>query len=108
MSYFRKDIDAIEGYTPGFQPKEAGWVKLNTNESPYPPSPRAIKAMRAAVGDGLRKYPPPMADAFRTAAARVLGTSPDRILCGSGSSGWPVLVALPPVPGAVGPKSLRS
>ena len=85
MSYFRKDIDAIEGYTPGFQPKEAGFVKLNTNESPYPPSPRAIEAMRGAVGDGLRKYPPPMADAFRIAAARVLGTSPDRILCGNGS-----------------------
>ncbi len=85
MSYFRKDIDAIAGYTPGFQPKEPGFVKLNTNENPYPPSPRAVEAMRAAVGDSLRKYPPPMSDAFRSAAARVLGTSPDRILVGNGS-----------------------
>jgi len=85
MSYFRKDIDAIAGYTPGFQPKEPGFVKLNTNENPYPPSPRAVEAMRAAVGDSLRKYPPPMSDAFRNAAARVLGTVPERILVGNGS-----------------------
>jgi histidinol-phosphate aminotransferase len=85
MSHFRKEIDAIAGYTPGFQPKEAGFVKLNTNENPYPPSPRAVEAMRAAVGDSLRKYPPPMADAFRNAAARVLGTTPQRILVGNGS-----------------------
>ncbi len=38
-SLFRPDIDRIEGYTPGEQPQEAGWIKLNTNENPYPPSP---------------------------------------------------------------------
>jgi histidinol-phosphate aminotransferase len=85
MSYFRKEIDAIAGYTPGFQPKEPGFVKLNTNENPYPPSPRAVEAMRAVIGDPLRKYPRPMSDAFRTAAAKVLGTSPDRIMVGNGS-----------------------
>ncbi len=85
MSYFRSDIEAMEGYTPGYQPKGSGWVKLNTNENPYPPSPRVLKALRKAVSEDLRKYPGPMADAFREAAADVLGTSPDCILCGNGS-----------------------
>ncbi len=85
MSYFRPEIDAMDGYTPGFQPKGAGYVKLNTNENPYPPSPRAVEAMRATIGDGLRKYPDPMADAFRAKAAEVLGTVPGRILCANGS-----------------------
>jgi histidinol-phosphate aminotransferase len=85
MSYFRPDIEAMEGYTPGYQPKGPGWTKLNTNENPYPPSPRVLAAIRDAAGEDLRKYPDPMADTFREAAAELLGTSPDCILCGNGS-----------------------
>jgi len=85
MSYFRVNIDAMDGYTPGFQPKEPGYIKLNTNESPYPPSPRVIEALKAACDERLRKYPDPMATAFRRQAAEVLGTVPERILCGNGS-----------------------
>lgn len=85
MSYFRDNIEAMEGYVPGFQPKEPGYVKLNTNENPYPPSPRAAEALRGAFEEGLRKYPDPTAQEFRVAAARVLGTRPERILCGNGS-----------------------
>jgi len=85
MTCFRKNIEAIEGYTPGFQPKEPGYIKLNTNESPYPPSPRVIEALRAACNEGLRKYPDPMAQAFRQKAAEVLRTRPERVLCGNGS-----------------------
>jgi len=85
MNYFRADIDVMEGYTPGYQPKGAGWVKLNTNENPYPPSPRVLDAIHKAAGEGLRKYPDPMADSFRQTAAELLDTSPDCILCGNGS-----------------------
>jgi histidinol-phosphate aminotransferase len=85
MSYFRPNIDAIEGYAPGFQPKEAGFAKLNTNENPYPPSPAVMEALRAGASARLRKYPDPVADRFREKAAEVLGTVPQRILCGNGS-----------------------
>lgn len=85
MTYFRENIERMEGYTPGYQPQEPGFVKLNTNENPYPPSPRALEAMRRAAGEGLRKYPPVMADPFREAAAEVFGTEPERVLCGNGS-----------------------
>ena len=85
MSYLRKNIEQMEGYSPGFQPKEAGFIKLNTNESPYPPSARIVKAMRAACGESIRKYPPPFAEPFRARAAELFGTKPDCILCGFGS-----------------------
>ncbi|MHC4591767.1 MAG: histidinol-phosphate transaminase [Planctomycetota bacterium] len=85
MSYFRSNIAEMEGYQPGFQPKEPGYVKLNTNENPYPPSPRVIGLLRSAGETSLRKYPDPMAQRFREAAAEVLGTLPERILCGNGS-----------------------
>lgn len=85
MGWFRPNIEAMSGYTPGFQPSEPGFVKLNTNENPYPPSPRVVEAIREAADDRLRKYPQPMADTFREAAAEVLGVPPGRILCGNGS-----------------------
>lgn len=85
MSYFRPNINEMEGYQPGFQPKEPGYIKLNTNENPYPPSPRVIEVLRGASEQSLRKYPDPMAQKFRDAAAAVLGTTPGRILCGNGS-----------------------
>jgi len=85
MSYFRENIDRMAGYSPGFQPRESGFVKLNTNENPYPPSPRAVEAMTAACREGIRKYPDPLANALRKKAAQVLGTRPERILVGFGS-----------------------
>ncbi|NLW49713.1 MAG: histidinol-phosphate transaminase [Candidatus Brocadiaceae bacterium] len=85
MSYFRPTIERMEGYVPGYQPKEPGYVKLNTNENPYPPSPRALEAIARAAGESLRLYPDPTGRPFREQAARVLGTSPDRIICANGS-----------------------
>jgi len=85
MSYFRPNIERMEGYVPGFQPKEPGYIKLNTNENPYPPSPRVMEVLRNAGPESLRKYPDPMAEKFRLGAAEVLGTRPERILCGNGS-----------------------
>jgi histidinol-phosphate aminotransferase len=76
----------MAGYTPGEQPREGGIVKLNTNENPYPPSPRVFEAIRAALtGDRLRRYPDPLATHFRQTAGRVLNLDPDGLLVGNGS-----------------------
>ena len=85
MSYFRSNIEQMGGYVPGFQPKGSGYIKLNTNENPYPPSPRALEALRQACGERLRKYPPPAADGARATIAEVFGTVPERVLCANGS-----------------------
>src|SRR4051794_23733946 len=82
----RPNIRAMAGYVPGEQPRDGEYVKLNTNENPYPPSPRVFEAIRAALtGDKLRKYPQPLGDTFRRAAGEVLGVDPDSILIGNGS-----------------------
>jgi histidinol-phosphate aminotransferase len=82
----RTNIAAMRGYAPGEQPREDGVVKLNTNENPYPPSPRVFDAIRACLtGDRLRKYPDPNGLHFRRTAAGVLGVDPDGILIGNGS-----------------------
>ncbi len=82
----RNTVRAMTGYVPGEQPREDGFVKLNTNENPYPPSPRVFEAIREALtGDRLRKYPDPVGTRFRQAAGRLLGVDPDCILIGNGS-----------------------
>jgi histidinol-phosphate aminotransferase len=85
MSYFRPEIEAIEGYVPGEQPQAGKFIKLNTNENPYPPSPAVARAIAAVLERGLARYPDPLADGFRRRAAEVLGVEPDWILCGNGS-----------------------
>lgn len=76
----------MAGYTPGEQPKPGEVViKLNTNENPYPPSPKVFDAIRGIGPDALQRYPSPMADEFRRVAARVHGVLPDQILAGNGS-----------------------
>jgi len=82
----RPAIAALDGYVPGEQPQSGKWIKLNTNENPYPPSPAVARALAAtASGRTLAKYPDPMATAFRRRAAEVLGVEPDWIICGNGS-----------------------
>ncbi len=84
--YLRRTIRALAGYTPGEQPRDGLYIKLNTNENPYPPSPRVLEALAAAcTGDRLRKYPDPLGTAFRQTAGRVLGVDPEGILIGNGS-----------------------
>lgn len=76
----------MAGYTPGEQPRDGAFIKLNTNENPYPPSPRVFEALRDALtGDRLRKYPDPVGTHFRQTAGRVLDVDPDGILIGNGS-----------------------
>jgi histidinol-phosphate aminotransferase len=84
-SLFRPDIDRIEGYTPGEQPQEAGWIKLNTNENPYPPSPAVRAALIQAAEGRLNLYPDPLASAFRKKAASLFGVEPEWVLPGNGS-----------------------
>lgn len=75
----------MEGYQPGEQPQDGQFIKLNTNENPYPPSPAVTAAIEEVLRRGLQKYPPPLADPFRRQAAAVLGVPADWILCGNGS-----------------------
>lgn len=82
----RPAIAKIAGYVPGEQPQAGKWIKLNTNENPYPPSPAVARAIAAtAEGRTLAKYPDPMATVFRMRAAEVLGVDPEQIVCGNGS-----------------------
>src|SRR5947208_1882272 len=84
--YVRPEIAAMDGYTPGEQPQAGKFIKLNTNENPYPPSPAIQRAIQGVLERGLQKYPDPMANAFRTRAAELLKLpSKDWILCGNGS-----------------------
>jgi len=86
MSYIRKNIADMAGYVPGYQPPdEAGWVKLNTNENPYPPSPQVIEAIRQATGDDLRKYPDAACRDGRKAAAELYGYPVDWVIMANGS-----------------------
>ncbi|MDR1788969.1 MAG: histidinol-phosphate transaminase [Opitutaceae bacterium] len=91
-------IPALAAYTPGLQPTEDGWVKLNTNESPYPPSPRVAEAVARAMGkDGasLRLYPPPTSAALRERVASVNGHGlrAENVIIGNGSDDLLNLVA---------------
>ena len=86
QQFVRPDIAALAGYVPGEQPQGGDWIKLNTNENPYPPSPAVARAIAAAAaGRTLAKYPDPLATAFRKRAAEVLGIDSDWIICGNGS-----------------------
>jgi len=86
MPHARPTVEQMTGYTPGEQPRpEDRIVKLNTNENPYPPSPKVFDAIRSIGADALRRYPSPMADRFRQVAAAVHGVAADAILAGNGS-----------------------
>ncbi len=81
-------IGRLHPYTPGLQPSQAGWTKLNTNESPYPPSPRVAEAIVREVGaDGaaLRLYPNPTSAPLRAAIARMHGLDSANVCVGNGS-----------------------
>jgi histidinol-phosphate aminotransferase len=83
--YFRSNISAMVGYTSGEQPQDQGFIKLNTNENPYPPSPKVTSALRKAINPSLRLYPEPLSDSLRSTAADVFGVEPSNIIVGNGS-----------------------
>jgi len=78
-------VHTLTPYVPGEQPKLDDLVKLNTNENPYPPSPRALAAIKAAADDTLRLYPDPTALALREAIATCHGITPEEVFVGNGS-----------------------
>ena len=75
----------LSPYLPGEQPRVADLVKLNTNENPFGPSPKALEAMRAAAADSLRLYPDPEATDLRDALATHHGVTPEQVFVGNGS-----------------------
>lgn len=85
MIPLRHNIAEMKGYVPGFQPKEPDYIKLNTNENPYPPSPDVIEAIRAETGEALRKYPDPASRLAREEAARLYGFDPEWVIMANGS-----------------------
>ncbi|MDB5777264.1 MAG: histidinol-phosphate aminotransferase [Herbaspirillum sp.] len=78
-------VSRLTPYTPGEQPKVGNLIKLNTNENPYGPSPRAIEAMQQQIGDSLRLYPSPDAEPLRTTIAQRAGLTPAHVFVGNGS-----------------------
>jgi len=84
MGYFRKNIEKVKGYEPGFQPKETDVVKLNTNENPYAPTPAVLKVLTEITPERLRRYPDPLGNEFRQAAAEVNGVRQENIMCCNG------------------------
>ncbi len=83
-------VAKLHAYTPGLQPTEAGWIKLNTNESPYPPSPRVAEALQREIGGegaALRLYPNPKSAPLRAAVARLHGhgLAAEHVCIGNGS-----------------------
>ncbi|MHB8384051.1 MAG: aminotransferase class I/II-fold pyridoxal phosphate-dependent enzyme, partial [Candidatus Binataceae bacterium] len=83
---FRSSIDKMAAYLPGEQPRAGErLIKLNTNENPYPPSPRVRRAVERSACAALRLYPAPRGDEFIAAASRRYGLPREMILAGNGS-----------------------
>ncbi|KAF1022418.1 MAG: Histidinol-phosphate aminotransferase [Paracidovorax wautersii] len=84
-SFWSPIVGELDPYVPGEQPKIANLVKLNTNENPYPPSPKAVQAIRDAAQARLELYPDPDASIVREAVARYHGIAPSQVFVGNGS-----------------------
>lgn len=84
-SLVRPLVRRLRAYVPGEQPKVKGLIKLNTNENPYPPSPKVLAAVKAAVDARLRLYPNPTAERLRERLARWHGCAPENLIVGNGS-----------------------
>jgi len=83
--FLSQKAKGLTPYVAGLQPREAGWVKLNTNESPYPPSPKVQEALANVGIERLRLYPDGDSTALREAIAADLGVSAENVFCGNGS-----------------------
>ncbi|NSL54391.1 histidinol-phosphate transaminase [Uliginosibacterium aquaticum] len=84
-AYWSDLVHRLTPYVPGEQPKIANLVKLNTNENPYGPSPKALAAIASEASDALRLYPDPNSDLFKQAVARFFAVEPTCVFVGNGS-----------------------
>ena len=84
-AFWSSRIRDMVPYTPGEQPKGRTFIKLNTNENPYPPSPLVLEAIRRTAGEELRLYPDPEASALRETLAAYHGVAPEQVFVGNGS-----------------------
>lgn len=85
MGNWEENVRRVVPYTPGEQPDEPGMIKLNTNENPYPPSPKVLEVMRDFDMDRLRLYPDPTAGVLVDALAKCYGRKPSEVFVGVGS-----------------------
>ncbi len=83
--FWSKTVRDISPYTPGEQPKDKKYIKLNTNENPYPPSPKALEAINRATNNDLRLYPDPEASLLRATLADYYDVAQDEVFVGNGS-----------------------
>ena len=86
MEYVRPPVAEMKGYVPGLQPDPSQkYIKLNSNENPYPPSPRVKEVLQKLNYDDLRIYPDPVSLELREKLGKVHGFSASQIICGNGS-----------------------
>ena len=86
MSRFWTDkIASLDPYVPGEQPQDKQYIKLNTNESPYSPSPKALAAMQEQVSEKLRLYPDPNCQVLKNALGKAYGVEANQVFVGNGS-----------------------
>ena len=83
--YWSRLASRLSPYIPGEQPKDKKFIKLNTNENPYPPSPKALEAIQKAANADLRLYPDPACTLLREAAAKRWDIKTEQVFCGNGS-----------------------
>ena len=81
---FRDNVENMQGYVPGYQPQGDAVIKVNSNENPYPPSPKVFEALARLNAEQLRRYPPVLWDDFRLVAAKIHNVDPEMIICGNG------------------------
>ncbi len=84
-TFWSEGIDRLAPYVPGEQPAGGQFIKLNTNENPYPPSPAVIAALQSAANADLRLYPDPEGASLKRAIAKMHGLAPQNVFLGNGS-----------------------
>ena len=85
MDYLSEKARRLTPYVAGMQPQDTGWVKLNTNENPYPPSPKVVEALQGLDAARLRLYPDTLGGALRGSIAQSFGVGEENVFCGNGS-----------------------
>ncbi len=85
MSYARKHLTSVKSYIPGEQPTDGAYIKLNTNENPYPPSPRVFEAIARVNGGEMRRYPDAVWRGLRAKISDVYGVGAEQVFVGNGS-----------------------